>query len=175
MLVAIDQFGGQAGPIGTMSPHPGPVARDVLAFGARNVEDIPTSNGGRSPATSEGGTLRIRPRHLLAVLLGTAITLGALALPAGAAPTPAVTLAATPTTLKFGAPTTVYGHITPRQGGKSVKVMDERGRVWARPTTNARGKFKAAFVPRRNMWLHAEWNGAKRTVCRMPAPSARTR
>src|SRR5919197_477705 len=76
-------------------------------------------------------------------------------------------LAATPTTLKFGLSTTAYGHVTPRQRGQTVTLMDQNGHVLARPTTNAEGRYKASFVPRKTIWLHAQWKGAKSPAVRI--------
>jgi lipoprotein-anchoring transpeptidase ErfK/SrfK len=111
--------------------------------------------------------LRIRPRYLLSILAGSSVALGLLAVPAAAATTPAVTLGATPTTLAFGLSTTVYGHVTPRLRGQTVKVVDQDGHVWARPTTNAEGKYKTAFAPRKTVSIHAEWNGVKSASVRV--------
>jgi hypothetical protein len=101
-------------------------------------------------------------------LTGSAVALTLLVVPATAATsTPAVTLAATPTTLKFGLSTTAYGHVTPRQRGQTVTLMDQNGHVLARPTTNAEGRYKASFVPRKTIWLHAQWKGAKSPAVRI--------
>jgi len=111
--------------------------------------------------------LRICARHLISLATGCALALGVLAMPAAAATTPAVTLAATPTTVAIGQAVTLYGHVRPRQGGQAVKIVDQDGRVRARPTTNSEGKYRVAFDPRQSMSLHAEWKDVKSPSVRL--------
>ena len=105
--------------------------------------------------------MRIRARHVLAALAGVAVALGVSAVPASAATGPGVTLSATPTTLRFGQATTVSGHITPRHRGQTVAILDQAGRVLARPRTGAFGLYRVPLRPRKTVALHARWNGAR--------------
>jgi peptidoglycan hydrolase-like protein with peptidoglycan-binding domain len=103
-------------------------------------------------------TLRIR--HVLAVALAAAVVLGVLATPALAG-TPSVTLSANPSDLVFGTRTTLSGHVTPWHRDQIVKIVDQDGHVIRRATTGTHGKYSVSIMPRRNLWLHAEWNDVK--------------
>ena len=88
--------------------------------------------------------MRLRVRHLLAVIMGSALAVGTLSLPATAAAAPAVTLGARPTTVPFGRPSTVYGHITPRQAG--FAFVPEAVRAAASLPTRAVGYARRAVA-----------------------------
>ena len=77
--------------------------------------------------------VKAQPRRRAAVLLACAVAVGTLGIgpSAAAQQAPRVTLSAKRTSITFGQPARLFGHIAPRTGGETVNIIDRKGRVVA--------------------------------------------
>jgi N-acetylmuramoyl-L-alanine amidase len=76
---------------------------------------------------------------------------------AAAQQAPRVTLSAKRTSITFGRPARLFGHIAPRTGGETVNIIDGTGRIVASATTTDRGRYRVWVKPSSNVVLRAQW------------------
>ncbi len=111
--------------------------------------------------------MRNRARNVVAVLAGLVAALSLVALPAEAAAAPSVSLVASPPVVTFGEPMTLSGRITPWHAGQTVAIVDRSGTALATATTATQGKYSTQYVPRENVWAHAEYNGVSSATIKL--------
>ncbi len=80
---------------------------------------------------------------------------------ARAAPSPSVTLAASPRIVPYGAAVTVSGAVDPPAAGETVEIRDAVGTVLASASTDPAGAFTASITPERSTELRAIWGSAE--------------
>jgi hypothetical protein len=110
------------------------------------------------PLIQNAGVPASRSRRA-ALLLAVVVAAGTLAIgPSAAAQgAPRVTLSASRTSIKFGRPVALSGHIAPRTRGETVNIIDRNGRRVASATTGDGGRYRVWVKPSRNVVLRAHW------------------
>jgi L,D-transpeptidase-like protein/putative peptidoglycan binding protein len=100
-----------------------------------------------------------QPRRRAALFLAGVVAAGTLGIApsASAQQAPRVTLSANRTSIRFGRPVALFGHIAPRTRGETVNIVNQDGRRVASPTTDARGRYRVWVKPHRNVVLRAHW------------------
>jgi N-acetylmuramoyl-L-alanine amidase len=103
--------------------------------------------------------VKTQPRRRPALLLAGIVAAGTLGVgpSAAAQQAPRVTLSASRTSITFGRPVRLFGHIAPRTGGETVNIIDRNGRRVASATTDDGGRYRVWVKPSRNVVLRAHW------------------
>jgi N-acetylmuramoyl-L-alanine amidase len=108
---------------------------------------------------SHNSRVRVLPRRSATLFLAGIVAVGTLAVgpSAAAQQAPRVTLSASRTSITFGRPVRLFGHIAPRTGGEAVNIIDRNGRRVASATTDGGGRYQVWVKPSRNVVLRAHW------------------
>jgi hypothetical protein len=103
--------------------------------------------------------VKVQPRRSATLLLAGIVAAGTLAVgpSAAAQQAPRVTLSAKRTSITFGQPARLFGHIAPRTGGETVNIINRKGRIVASATTTDRGRYRVWVKPSRSVFLRAQW------------------
>src|SRR5919108_1222636 len=96
-------------------------------------------------------------RFLPTTLVALVLLPLAVALPARAAETGSVTLKAQPALVVSGSRVTFSGAVSPAAGGQPVVIQDAQGHLVAQATTRTDGTYSTSAVPKRNAYVHAQW------------------
>lgn len=95
-------------------------------------------------------------------LLIASVALGlSLAAPSALAAPDAVSLSASPRTVRYGEPVTVSGAIDPPAAGETVEIRDSWGTTVATAETGPDGAFATTFTPERSAEVRAVWGSVE--------------
>jgi lipoprotein-anchoring transpeptidase ErfK/SrfK len=106
------------------------------------------------------GTLRRLVASGSAVVLALAAVSLVAPAPSALAAGPAVTLAASASSVTYGEPVTLSGAIDPPAAGETVEVRDDDGALLATASTDADGAFVVSLTLERSVTLTAAWGSA---------------